>query len=47
MRMLCSRHNLCDPLVEAKHFFQEDDPSAVGTALRDWALRLRPPPAQR
>ena len=39
--------NQSEIVVQAKHFFQEDDPSAVGTALRDWALRLRPPPAQR
>ncbi|MCG7578664.1 haloalkane dehalogenase [Mycolicibacterium sp. OfavD-34-C] len=39
--------NQSEVVVEAKHFFQEDAPAAVGAALRDWALRLRSPAGQR
>ncbi|MCX2934085.1 haloalkane dehalogenase [Mycobacterium sp. CVI_P3] len=33
--------NQTEVRVEAKHFFQEDAPDAVGGALRDWLLSLQ------
>ena len=39
--------NQSEVVVEAKHFFQEDDPDAVGAALREWVLRPRPLAGQR
>jgi len=32
--------NQSEVLVEAKHFFQEDAPEAVGAAMRNWMLSL-------